>query len=159
LAFLLAALVFINLPEELFFMPIRAAERNSYREEQQQLDYLAAHLPSRDTVVAFQGVTYDYFKPRFPRLFNTFYYPRDGSMPIGEVGAIVNCYRGYDGAKGAHLPLPAGIDAAEFRLAEAVPEHVYATILGHRLTNREWGFGCDIYLRNMPAPDEQQSHF
>lgn len=148
LLLVLLSLLFINLPDELFGIPVRYTERSSYREEQAQLDFVSSHLQSANSVVAFNGEVYDVYKARFPNIFNTFYLPQNRVMDISEVRAFANCYRAYNGQSGEAKPLPKGINAADFYLAQADPKHAHALIFRHKLTNAEWGFGCDVYLRN-----------
>ena len=147
LILLLGALMTVYLPDQLTKIPIRAGERASCEAEKSQLDFLAKHLDGSRSIVAFQGNVYDYYKPRFPYLFNVFYLQNDAINTV-DVAAVVNCYRAYDGSKGALQPFPAGIDSAHFHLLQASPEHVHPQVFGRPMAYAEWGFGCDVYLRN-----------
>jgi hypothetical protein len=47
-------------------------------------------------------------------------------------------------------PLPEQLNASNFHLIQPAPQHLWVTILGHRVMRAQWGYGCDLYLRNNP---------
>jgi hypothetical protein len=138
--------MFIRLPA--FFIDIvqRSEQRSSYEASLQQPSFLLAHLQTPDALVAVEGDDYDLFKPQFQNLFHLgwFHY----SNRLTKPAAIANCYDAFHGPDTAVRPLPSQLDPSEFHMIQAVPQHLWITILGHRVMRGQWGYGCDLYVRN-----------
>jgi len=143
LALLLFA-VAINLPQAAFTLVKRYEQRPSYLASLQQPQLLLAQLPDREATVAVEGDSYDLFKPEFDHMIRI--KEVDDGDHFAKVAALANCYDGYKGT--AVLPLPAKLNAADFRLIQPDPAHLWITLFGRKVMRAQWGFGCDLYVRN-----------
>ena len=86
------------------------------------------------------------FKPTIINIVQASYFTR--SEDLSKIGGIINCYDGVSEMDpGAVLPIPKYLDAAEFNLIDKAPLHVSIGVLGHRVMRRQWGWGCDLYVR------------
>jgi hypothetical protein len=122
----------------------------SYRAAQVQPAFLRAQLSSPEGVLAVEGGSYDLFKPEFSRMIELEYV--EDKDRYRALAAVANCYDSYHGTADALRPLPDKLDAANFRLIQRDPQHAWITLLGHRLMRAQWGYGCDLYVRNTPQP-------
>jgi hypothetical protein len=156
LALLLFA-AFIHLPDigiELF----QGVERlPSYRAARLQPAYLLSQLPSHEAIVAVEGGSYDLFKPKFHRMIELDNV--EDANRYAEVAAVANCYGSSHLDDGEVLALPVKLDAADFHLIQAAPEHLWITLFGHRIMRKQWGYGCDLYLRNGLPRSADNSQF
>lgn len=121
--------------------------RSSYLAARGQPQEIAAQLDPTD-VVAIRGNEYDLFKPRLPRLVNAKYNLSDFSSDLSAIKGIVNCYDSFEGPSTEIRPLPSGFDPSQFTKIDSAPVHVNITLFGRRLMRRQWGWGCDLYVRN-----------
>jgi len=158
LVLLLVAIFSIKFPNFAFSVVLRFEQRSSYQAARQQPAYLLAHLPSPDAMVALTGDFYDLYKPAFHHLFNTEHLA-EGGVDTSAAAAVANCYSAFAGGPGTVRPLKKGLNPAEFHLIQPAPDHMWITLFGHRVSNTQWGFGCDLYLRNEPASDGKLSRF
>jgi hypothetical protein len=71
----------------------------------------------------------------------------DDVADLSQIAGVANCYGGYDGDSITLHPLPRLLNPANFQLIERAPSHLWVTALGHRVMDRQWGYGCDLYLR------------
>jgi hypothetical protein len=142
LAMLLFA-VAANLPFVCLGVMNRIEQGPSFEAARQQPSYLAAQLPSPDAVVGINGDSYDLFKPVLRHLVTL----REKGVDYADLSAIVNCYDMYKGDSGVVRPLPEKVNPKEFRMIQPAPEHLWISILGRRIRQAEWGYGCDLYLR------------
>jgi hypothetical protein len=39
-------------------------------------------------------------------------------------------------------------------MIQADPQHLWVTFLGHKLMSSQWGYGCDLYVRDSSASAE-----
>jgi hypothetical protein len=141
--------LFFNLPLFGFGLIQRIEQRPSYLAACRQPLDLRAQLPSADAVVAMEGDDYDLFKPQFRHMT-----PLDflyNAEQFARIDAVANCYDGFDGGPDVIRPLPAGLDASDFRMIQATPQRFWMTLFGHRINNLQWGYGCDLYIRNDTA--------
>ena len=157
LVLLLVAIFSIFLPGYTFSLLLRFEQRSSYRAAREQPAYLLAHLPSADAIVALDGDYYDFFKQDFHHLFNT-QHLGDGAVDTSATAAVANCYSAFPGGPGMVRPLQKELNPSEFHLIQPAPEHMWITLFGHKATSTQWGYGCDLYLRNEPASDGKPSH-
>lgn len=146
LAMLLIA-IFSHVPGLATNLVLGYEQRASYLAARQQPSFLRAHLASPDAVVVLQGDSYDLFKPEFRHLVGLDYVDDDTDR-FAEVGGVANCYDTYLGEAGPVRPLPAQLNAAEFHMIQPAPQHLWISILGHRVMHRQWGYGCDLYVRS-----------
>lgn len=124
----------------------RAEQAASYRAAKGQPQFLLTQLPSRDSVVAIEGGSYDLFKSQFHHLIQVDHSDDEGRF--AALAAVVNCYDSVRVPAGAVRPFPSKLDAGDFRLIEAAPEHMWFTVLGRRAMRSQWGYGCDLYVRD-----------
>jgi hypothetical protein len=148
LAFLLLAGV-AKLPVVALGLLERAEQRPSYQAARGQPAFLLAQLPSADSIVTVEGDSYDLFKPEFRNLIHL----RDAEDVdrFSRVAGVANCYDGFHGADNAVIPFPAKLNASDFHLVQGDPKHMWMTLLGHRVMRAQWGYGCDLYVRNGAA--------
>ena len=144
---LLAAL--IQIPACGLSLLERIEQRASFHAAQNQPAYLLANLPSPDSIVAVEGGNYDFFKPRLHHLIELD--NAQGVKDYGGLAAVVNCYEAFHGADQAVRPLPPSLNASEFQLIQAAPQHMWVTLLRHRAMRGQWGYGCDLYVRKNGA--------
>ena len=141
----------VNLPALAIQLVQSAEQLPSYRAARSQPSQLRAQMPSPDGIVALNGDSYDVFKPEFHHLVGLLYV-HDKDHYAG-VDAVANCYDAFHGPDNAIAPLPARLDASEFRLIQPAPAHLAITLFGHRVMRGQWGYGCDLYVRNRaPQP-------
>lgn len=145
LALLLFA-ISINLPPAALVLLRRAEQRASYQAAKQQPAYLALQLSDHAAIVAVEGDSYDLFKPEFPHMVRVD--EVDDRDHFAKIAAVANCYDAFQGGAGISRNLPSKLNAAEFRLLQPDPEHTWVTLFGHRLMRAQWGYGCDLYLRD-----------
>ena len=148
LSLLLLAVV-IALPSSALSVVKRFEQRSSYRAAQQQPSYLRAQLPDREAIVAVLGDSYDLFKPEFHHMIRL--NEVDDKDRYAKLAAVANCYDAFQGQAGTVIPLPAKLNATDFHLIQPDPEHMWVTLFGHRAMRGQWGYGCDLYLRNSAA--------
>jgi len=154
----IAAIIFIDLPGYGISVLFRIEQRSSYLASLQQPSYLLAHLPSPDAMVSVIGGDYDLYKPEFHHMFGTFdldvhrngIQVHDDDMSMSQLEAVANCYYGFKGGPGSVRPFPSGLNAADFHLIQPAPEHLWITFFGHRISNTQRGYGCDLYVKNAP---------
>lgn len=132
---------------------MRVEQIPSFRAAKKQPAFLRAHLPSPDATVLLNGDFYDLFKPQLHHMVEWGY--MDDNRQFDHVDAVVACYRGFAGKAGEVLPFPAESAASDFRLIQAAPQHLWITLFGHRVMRRQWGYGCDLYVRNSPPSNTQ----
>ena len=124
----------------------RVEERSSFQAAQMQPLFLRDNLPSPDAIVAVEGGSYDLYKPQFRHLIEL-----DNARDIhdlSKVAAIANCYGGLlDGPRNV-APLPPVLVASQFHMIQPDPQHLWISLKGHRILKGQWGYGCDLYLRN-----------
>jgi hypothetical protein len=155
LALLLVTVISVNLPNYAISLLFRFEARPSYHASKDQPTYLLAHMPSPDGIVAIVPGEYDLFKPKFRHLISTLHL---NGQPTAPVGAVVNCYTGFTGGPGVVRPFPKALNESEFHLIQAAPTHMWITVFGHRISDTQRGFGCDLYLRNTVAPNGGLPH-
>jgi hypothetical protein len=118
----------------------------SYEAAKPQPAFLRAQVPAPDAVVVVEGDSYDLFKPEFQRLIRL-----EDVQDVDnyrDVAAVANCYDAFHGPGGAVRPLPAKLNAGDFRLIQGDPRHLWITLFGRRVMRAQWGYGCDLYLRD-----------
>jgi hypothetical protein len=150
LAIMLFAVLF-NLPNLGIGLIMRIEQKSSFRAAQQQPGFLRTKLASPSAVVVLEGDSYDLFKPEVHRMVALGYVDEDVNH-FAEVGAVVNCYDRYHGEFGPVIPFPTEMNASEFHLIQPAPEHLWITLFGRKVMRAQWGYGCDLYLRNSPTP-------
>lgn len=143
LALLLFACL-LKLPAVAESLVARAEQGPSYRAAQTQPAFLRAHLASPDGIVTMEGASYDLFKPEFRNMIHLT--DTEDVNHFAAVAAVANCYDGYHGI--GVRPFPEKLNAAEFHLIQADPLHMWITLLGRRVMRAQWGYGCDLYVRN-----------
>jgi hypothetical protein len=148
LALLLFA-VFIRIPDLGFHLLQRAEQGPSYRAALGQPATLRSQLPSPDSIVTLEGGSYDLFKPQFRQMIHLT--DAEDVDHFSKVDGVANCYDGFHGSGSSLRPFPAKLNAAEFHLIEPAPQHLWVTLFGHRIMHAQWGFGCDLYVRNSAA--------
>jgi hypothetical protein len=150
LALLLWAMAINSAAVGLGFL-LRIEQGPSFRAAAGQPRYLMSQLPSPDAIVAVENGSYDLFKSEFHRLIQV----DDIEDPdhFASVAAVANCYDGFTGQAGVIRPLPDELKAADFHLIQPAPQHLWITILGRRVMHSQWGYGCDLYLRNQIGPN------
>jgi hypothetical protein len=129
---------------------IRFEGRSSFDRAMAQPAQLLQALPSPDAIVAIDGAEYDLFKPQIRNIVDAHYFHTGENL--SDVSGIVNCYDSLSGSLDSVRPLPKGLDPSNFKLVEPDPSHVLITIAGHRISNSQWGWGCDLYTRQKPLP-------
>jgi len=118
----------------------------SYRAACAQPALLRAHLASPDAIVDVEGDSYDLFKPDFHHMIRLV--DVQDVDHYRAVAAVANCYDAFHGAGNAVRPLPPKLNPADFHMIQADPQHLWITLFGHRMMRAQWGFGCDLYVRN-----------
>ena len=134
----------------------RIEQISSYPAAAEQPRYLLSQLPSPDSIVVLQGHDYDFFKPEFHRLIRLA--DVEDVNHFASVAAVANCYDGFAGPVSAMRPLPEQLKPTDFHLIQADPQHMWITIFGHRVMRKQWGYGCDLYLRNQINPGAAWTH-
>jgi hypothetical protein len=145
----LALLVFailVKLPTVGLSLVERAEQGPSYRAALAQPELLRAHLPSPDSMVTLEGGSYDMFKPEFRRMIHLT--DAEDVNHFAGVEGVANCYSGFHGAVNEVRPFPTKLNASEFHLIEPAPQHLTITLFGHQVMRAQWGFGCDLYVRD-----------
>jgi hypothetical protein len=150
LAMMLFAISF-NAPSLAISLITRIEQMSSFVVAREQPAWLRAQLASPNAEVVLVGDFYDFIKPEFRRLVELDYV-EDVENHVADVAAVVNCYDNYHGDSGAVRPLPEELNASEFHLIQPAPQHLWITFFGHRVMHGEWGYGCDLYLRNSVPP-------
>ena len=145
LALLLLAIL-IRIPPLGMSLLERAEQLPSYRAARSQPDFLRAQLADPGAVVDVEGDSYDLFKPQFRRMVRLDYV-QDVDR-YRSVAAVANCYDAYHDAAGPTRPLPSRLDPRDFHLVQPAPLHLWVTVFGKRLMRAQWGYGCDLYVRN-----------
>ncbi len=130
---------------------VRVEQRASFEAARAQPALLRAKLAPPDSVVVLAGPFYDLFKPKFRRLVSLDYLEDDVNH-FADVAAVVNCYQAYHGESGPVVPFPNELNASEFYLIQPAPQHLWITLFGHRVMRGQWGYGCDLYVRNSAPP-------
>jgi hypothetical protein len=125
----------------------RIEQLPSFRMASQQPSHLLARLHWADAIVGINGDSYDLFKPVLRHLVTL--QEKDVDDYTGLSG-IANCYDDYDGLSGVVRPLPQKIDPRAFHMIEPSPKHLWITLFGRRVRHAERGYGCDLYVRNLP---------
>jgi hypothetical protein len=143
---LLLFAVAINLPNLAIDVLQRIEQLPSYRAAQSQPATLLAAMPAPEAIVVLQGDSYDVFKPRFRHMIELAHVEDDSHS--AQVAALVNCYDAFHGPDSAVRPFPPKLDEAEYHLIQADPAHLWLTLFGRRLMRAQWGYGCDLYVRN-----------
>ena len=146
LALLLFACL-LKLPAAGESLVARAEQGPSYRASRMQPEILRAHLASPDEIVTMEGASYDLFKPEFRNMIHLT--DTEDANHFAAVDGVANCYDGYHGS--GVRPFPAKLNAARFHLIEADPVHMWITLFGRRVMRAQWGYGCDLYVRNSAA--------
>lgn len=127
---------------------IMASEQGeSFRAAEAQPAYLRAQIGSPQAVVAVSDGGYDLFKPDFDRLVDADYL--GGISNRSGLSGIANCYFAFSGDGNAIRPLPSSVDAASFHLVQRAPRHLWITLFGRKVMRRQWGYGCDLYIRQL----------
>jgi hypothetical protein len=163
---LLLFAVLIRLPETAMSMLQRIEQTPSYLAARTQPAFLRAQLAAPDPVVAVEGDSYDLFKPQFRRVIRLDYVQdRD---QYRSLAAVANCYDAYHDpsrpdkggvAQGSPVrPLSPKLNPADFHLIQPDPQHMWITLMGKRLMRAQWGYGCDLYVRNGASPEENNSN-
>ncbi|MGB6686357.1 MAG: hypothetical protein WBE76_00780 [Terracidiphilus sp.] len=148
LALLLFA-VLIRVPDLGFHILERTEQGPSYRAALGQPATLRAQLPSPDDIVTLEGGSYDLFKPEFHSMIHLT--DAEDLDHFSKLDGVANCYDGFHGSSSSPRPFPAKLNAADFHLIEPAPRHLWVTLFGHRIMHAQWGFGCDLYVRNNAA--------
>jgi hypothetical protein len=143
----------INLPNQAIGLLQRIEELPSYRAAQGQPAALLAQMASPEDIVALEGESYDLFKAQFHHLI-ALQYVKDEDR-YARVAAVANCYDAFHGPDYAVRPLPDKLNAADFHMIQADPQHMWVTIGRHRIMSAQWGYGCDLYVRNSAAAGEK----
>lgn len=151
LALLLFCLV-IFAPEFAVGLVERIEQRPSYQAARMQPAYLMSQLPSPEAIVAVTGDDYDVFKPQFHHLIEL-EFARDPDH-FRTVAGVANCYQSFRGDTATVRPFPEQLNASEFHMIQADPQHLWVTFLGHKLMSSQWGYGCDLYVRDSSASAE-----
>ena len=145
----LLVVIVAHLPVVAVSLIQRAEELHSFHAAEHQPALLLSKLPSRDSIVAVEGRTYDMYKPYFRHLVELDY--ADENTELAKVEGIANCYGAYGGDDKTLRPFPERLNPADFQLIEKAPEHMWITLHGHRLAPLQWGYGCDLYTRVHPV--------
>jgi hypothetical protein len=148
---MLLIVIMSSLPALAISLIVRVEQRSSYMAAREQPTFLRARLASPDPVVVLNGNYYDLFKPDFHHLVELAWLDQGVDHPA-DVAAVVNCYHPYHGEAGPVAPFPSSLNAAEFHLIEPAPQHLWITVFGHKVMRGEWGYGCDLYVRNNAPP-------
>lgn len=148
LALLLFA-VLIRVPDLGFHLLERSEQGPSYRAALGQPAFLRAQLPSPDDIVTLEGDSYDLFKPQFHYMIHL--NDAEDVDRFSKVDGVANCYDGLHGLGDSLRPFPAKLNAADFHLVEPAPRHLWVTVFGRRIMHAQWGYGCDLYVRNNAA--------
>jgi hypothetical protein len=114
---------------------------------------LSAYLHSPNAIVGISAGNYDVFKPSFNHLVNLEYL--DGNPRVSDLSGFAVCYMAASGDSDTLAPLPSYLDAASFTLIQRAPRHLWITLFGHRIMQKQWGYGCDLYVRNIPPADRR----
>jgi hypothetical protein len=141
----LTVVLLAHLPETALHFLERAEELPGYHAALPQPGRLLSKLSSPEAIVAVEGGSYDLYKPYFHRLVELDH--ADDVADLSGVEGLANCYGGFDGNASTLRPLPAVLNPAGFQLIERAPSHLWVTAFGHRIMSRQWGYGCDLYLR------------
>jgi hypothetical protein len=128
----------------------------SYRAAADQPRYLSSQLPSPDAIVAVENGSYDLFKPEFHHLIRVD--DIEDADHFASVAAVANCYNGFTGTADAIRPLPEQLKATDFHMIQPSPQHLWISFFGHRVMRSQWGYGCDLYLRNQIGPNSAATH-
>jgi hypothetical protein len=129
----------------------RIEQKPSFLAAREQPAFLRARIASPDPVVVLIGDFYDLFKPEFHRMVQLDYLENDVNH-FADVAAVVNCYHPYHGESGTVAPFPSALKASEFHLIQSAPQHLWVTLFGHKVMRGQWGYGCDLYVRNSAPP-------
>jgi hypothetical protein len=143
--------ILIHLPRVGFDVVAGIEQLPSYRAALLQPPYLLARLPSPNSLIAVDLTSYDLFKPTLQHIVGLRNLQTEDQAV--SLAAIANCYADFPGDDRAVRPLPEPVNASDFHLIQANTQHLWITLLGHKLTHAQSGYGCDLYLRNNPAPD------
>jgi|GEM_PF-4041622 len=135
-----------HLPSVALGLTVGIEQIPSFRAARQQPELLRAQLPSPEALVAVQGPEYDLFKPQFHHMVELG--AAEDAGRDASVEAVANCYASSQAEAGEVLPLPVELDARQFRLIQPAPAHLWITLFGHRFMRKQWGYGCDLYLKN-----------
>jgi hypothetical protein len=127
----------------------RAEELHSFHASEHQPSLLLSKVSSRDSIVAVEGRTYDMYKPYFRNLVELDY--AQDIKDLSQVEGVANCYGAYGGDDNLLRPFPEYLKASDFQLIEQAPEHMWVTLVGHRVAPLQWGYGCDLYSRIHPS--------
>ncbi len=147
--FVLLVVILAHLPVVGVSLIQRAEELHSFHAAEHQPALLLSKLPSRDSIVAVEGRTYDMYKPYFRHLVELDY--AEENKDLAQVQGVANCYGAYGGDDKSLRPFPQFLNPADFQLIEKAPEHMWITLHGHRIAPLQWGYGCDLYTRIQPA--------
>jgi hypothetical protein len=126
----------------------RAEQGPSYQAARTQAQFLRAHLSSPDDIVTVEGNSYDLFKPEFRHMIHLT--DTEDSNHFAGVDGVANCYDGFH--SNGLRPFPEKLNAAQFHLIQADPQHLWITLFGHRVMRAQWGYGCDLYVRKSASP-------
>lgn len=147
--------ILMELPSLGIGLIARIEQKPSFLAARQQPALLRAQIASPDQVVVLVGDFYDLFKPEFHRMVELDYLEEDVNH-FADVAAVVRCYHPYHGESGAVAPFPTELNASDFRLMQSAPQHLWITLFGHKVMRGQWGYGCDLYVRNQ-APSTLSS--
>jgi hypothetical protein len=138
--------VLIRLPGLSMDLIERVEQIPSYQAARTQPAFLRAQLSSPDDIVAVEGDSYDLFKPEFRHLIRV--EDVDDVNQFKSVAAVANCYDAFHGGDHAVRPLIFKLNPADFHMIQSDPQHAWITLFGRRVMRAQWGFGCDLYVRN-----------
>ncbi len=148
---MLLIVILSKLPALGISLVVRVEQRSTYMAAREQPDFLRARLASPNAVVVLNGNYYDLFKPEFHRMVELAWVEHDVDH-FADVAAVVNCYHAFHGGSGAVAPFPSQLNPSEFHLIQSAPQHLWITLFGHKVMRGQWGYGCDLYLRNSAPP-------
>jgi hypothetical protein len=134
---------------------LRSEQGPSYRAAAAQPRFLSSQLPSPDSIVAVENGSYDLFKTQFHHLIRVD--DIEDADHLASVAAVANCYNGFAGPADVVRPLPEQLKATDFHLIQAAPQHLWITLFGRRIMHSQWGYGCDLYLRNQTNPNSAEA--
>lgn len=121
-------------------------ETNSYLAAREQPWTLKQYLPSRDATVAVSTGSFDVFRPAFSHLVDLSNISDNPQRE--ELSALGVCYQASLSEGNSLASFPPTMDAMSYTLVQRTPTHLWITLLGHKVMKQQWGYGCDLYVRN-----------
>jgi len=143
---LLLFVMLIGIPSAAISLIQRVEQYPSYLAAKDQPAYLLSKLKSPEDVVAVEWGSYDIYKPIFHHM--VFGYSSGGKDGYKNLAAVANCYQAFHGDDKVVRPLPAQLNPADYRLIQRAPQHLWITLFGQRIMSGQWGYGCDLYVRD-----------